>query len=215
MDRYESSRNSRETVDRIQTKYDCCGSDTWLEWTRVSLNATTTTTTTTTIITTTTTPITNITVNTTTPIGNGTQTTTIATNTTTITSITTGEITVTGEGGTSEGLTNPAANNDPESFGNQRAINDPETSDNRIERSIVEENAVFEFGQDNDKIVDENFNFFYNSFEETMRQRRQARVNYGDIHNLPADFIVTFPASCCTSDLSSINGLSNQCKDYR
>ncbi|UJR30652.1 hypothetical protein I4U23_018176 [Adineta vaga] len=37
---YQNSQNSRNIVDKIQTSYDCCGSDTWLDWMTVGLNAT-------------------------------------------------------------------------------------------------------------------------------------------------------------------------------
>lgn len=178
MDRYEMNRNSRDIVDRIQTKYICCGSDTWLEWTRVSLNATTTT-----IATTTTTTTTTVTTNTTLVV-NVTETTTTTPETTTIIDAT--DLTTITDTEVEDSTTEESTASD--SLGNERAIGDVEDSDGRIERSILEEN---------------------------VRERRQAGVNYGDIHNLPADFVVTFPASCCTKNLASINSLSNPCKDHR
>ena len=41
---YKNTQSSRDIVDSIQINYDCCGSNTWLDWSAVGLNATTSTT---------------------------------------------------------------------------------------------------------------------------------------------------------------------------
>ena len=40
IDQFNADPDARDVVNKIQTKYTCCGVDTWLDWSRVSLNAT-------------------------------------------------------------------------------------------------------------------------------------------------------------------------------
>jgi hypothetical protein len=40
MNNYENDQDSRNIVNQIQTNYDCCGSNTWLDWSGLLLNAT-------------------------------------------------------------------------------------------------------------------------------------------------------------------------------
>jgi hypothetical protein len=40
MNSYKDSSVARNIVNNIQTKYDCCGDNIWLDWSRVSLDAT-------------------------------------------------------------------------------------------------------------------------------------------------------------------------------
>lgn len=40
IDQFNGDPDARDVVNKIQTKYTCCGVDTWLDWSRVSLNAT-------------------------------------------------------------------------------------------------------------------------------------------------------------------------------
>ena len=51
---YKSNANARDRIDRLQNKYQCCGTDMWIDWTRADLNGTSTETnvTTTTVTTT-------------------------------------------------------------------------------------------------------------------------------------------------------------------
>ena len=42
---YLTDGNAKTRIDMIQTKYQCCGSGSWLDWKRVGLNSTATTTT--------------------------------------------------------------------------------------------------------------------------------------------------------------------------
>jgi len=53
MNNYENDQDSRNIVNQIQTNYDCCGSNTWLDWSGLLLNATGNTTSVTTTPTTT------------------------------------------------------------------------------------------------------------------------------------------------------------------
>ena len=210
MDRYASSQNSRGIIDRIQTKYICCGSNTWLEWTRVTLNVTTTTTPT---------PAANTTVTTTLEV-NTTTTTTTAAATEPITTTVTPSATTTPLFGTTvfetiqpwstvseEGAGGKRMlDDDPEITSSAKTINHIETVDNRVERSFA--------ADDTEQLVDD-FYLKQNLAQETIRHRRQVQTNNGGIQGLPSTFVVTLPQSCCTSDLSSINSLSNPCKNYR
>ncbi|CAF1583209.1 unnamed protein product, partial [Adineta steineri] len=45
--------------------------------------------------------------------------------------------------------------------------------------------------------------------KSSSRRKRQTQSNYGGIYGLPTTFGVTLPQSCCTTDLSSTDSLSN------
>ncbi|CAF1225805.1 unnamed protein product [Adineta ricciae] len=78
---YKNTQSSRDIVDSIQVNYDCCGSNTWLDWSAVGLNATASTTNST--------VTTQIASNSTTTVSSGTSSTTAFSTTAAITTSTT------------------------------------------------------------------------------------------------------------------------------
>ncbi len=185
MNNYENSQDSRNIIDKIQTNYDCCGSNTWLDWSDVLLNTTQSSTSSTTTLVITTVPV------------NGTNTTAVVivnnTNFTTEVVVTTSQV-----------------------------ISDEEIFNNTTENSIIEKDVDSRSFKNMIETVDtnlpsqvettDNFNFERNPSQQIIRRKRQTQSDYGGIYGLPSSFIVTLPQSCCTTDLSTINSLSNSCK---
>jgi hypothetical protein len=229
---YQNSQNSRNIVDKIQTNYDCCGSNTWLDWSGVLPNTTQSSTSATTTLVNTTTPVNemNATVTTTAVVVNNITTTTataaIVNETTTTIATIVNETTTTiadivNETTTTAGIvqTNSTVVVKKRS-GIGKIINDRELFDNTIESSVIEKDVesksfenTMEIAGTNppswDKTTDD-FNSEQISPQQIIRRKRQS--NYGGIYGLPSSFDVTLPQSCCTTDLSTINSLSNQCK---
>ena len=237
MDLYATNQKSKNILDKIQTNYACCGANTWLDWTRESLNATQSITST--ASTTNTTAATTI-------IGNTTVTTVVAGTTTTVASETTtaaSETTTAAfetttaafETTTAAFETTAVASENATEVGTRKELS--KNMNSNFDKGNISKRSFFDIiektisRQDIDlKLIDDEAEITkvdplsmtimaddsiveQNSLHQAVRRKRQTNSSYGGINGLPLTFGVTLPQSCCTTDLSSTEDLTNLCKN--
>jgi len=201
MNNYENDQDSRNIVNQIQTDFDCCGSNTWLDWSGVSLNATGSTTSIT------------ATPTTTTGTGNVTSTTTgtvVVTNTTAgipaVTTISTGTIVRTATTTTTQAIARVIRN--IETFvDTTESIRGKKNADLRLFNMIIADKNLLSLD-----VMTNDLKFKRSPSQRAVRRRRQTQSDYGGIYGLPLSFGVTLPESCCTNNLSTTANLANLCK---
>jgi hypothetical protein len=225
MNNYQTDQDSQNIINKIQTSYVCCGTDTWLDWSSVSLNATGNSTGTTTTATTTagTASVGNTTTaagqasNTTTTAGQASNTTTAAgqaSNATTTrvgntTTVSVGNTTTASVGNTTTQATGRAVRDIEALVDTAKSISDEKNTDLTLFNNgmkIANKNLL------SSDIITNDLKFKRSLSQQTVRRRRQTQTNYGGIYGLPSSFSVTLPQSCCTTDGSSLANLSNSCQ---
>ncbi len=204
MNNYENDQDSRNIVNQIQTDFDCCGSNTWLDWSGLLLNATGNTTSVTTTPTTTTGTV-NVTSTTTGTV--------VVTNTTAgipaVTTISTGTIVLTATTTTTT-TTQAIARviRNIETFvDTTESIGGKKNADLRLFNMIIADKNLLSLD-----VMTNDLEFKRSPSQRAVRRRRQTQSDYSGIYGLPLSFGVTLPQSCCTNNLSTTANLANLCK---
>lgn len=191
---YGNSPNARGRIDLLQYKYQCCGTNIWLDWQLAGLNATSpmmnVTSATTASLITTVNSVVNTTLITTSTTG---STVSITSTTTTIGStvgitLTTTTVSIISITSTTSTTTLPIQN-----------ITANQTLGKNVKRDMTHISADTHHRR-------------LRKLADYSRKKRQITLTYGDIEGLPLSFSVTLPRSCCITGALLTSTASDACK---